>query len=202
MTFMEKVFVPTGSKQYLGWFIAAVAHGACGQKRADKVTPYISHPDRVADLTAQFYLSEKGTVPETAIAAAWLHDVLEDTKLTREDLISFGVDFETLDIVDRLTKKNGNQPATPEYYQGIADSEMALFVKCADRCSNLEYALSEVKRTSNLKRWKRYVEKTYSDVLPMYITMPYLRGQIVERLEEIKKALILVEWLKYERKLS
>jgi (p)ppGpp synthase/HD superfamily hydrolase len=173
----------------LARLITFVAHTACGQKRADNVTPYISHPARVAELVQEFYEHQIAMVPIYAVAAAWLHDVLEDTKLTRQDLIDLGVDFDTLDIVERLTKKNGNELATPEYYQGIADSEMALFVKAADRCSNLEDALSEVNRTSGLKRWKRYVEKTRTDVLPMYVSMPYLRSQIESRLEAIEEAL-------------
>jgi hypothetical protein len=65
-------------------------------------------------------------------------------------------------------------------------------VKCADRCSNLEDSLGEVQATRSLKRWRRYVEKTTTDVLPMYVTLPFLRAQLVTRLEAIDAELALV----------
>lgn len=49
-----------------------------GQFRRDGTTPYLSHPAGVAGI-----LNDEA--PEV-IAAAWLHDVLEDTKETAETL--------------------------------------------------------------------------------------------------------------------
>jgi (p)ppGpp synthase/HD superfamily hydrolase len=172
--------------------VAFVAHTARGQKRADGVTPYITHPRRVGELALDFgHRGLANTIlnNRVLIDAALLHDVLEDTKLTRDDLLEIGVERDTLDVVERLTKKNGNEPATPDYYQGISESLEALVVKCADRCANLEDALAEVKATRGLKRWRRYVEKTTTDVLPMYVTLPRLRAEIETRLALITDAL-------------
>lgn len=44
-----------------------------GQTRADKVTPYIEHPKKVAELVEKFGGSE------FCVALAWLHDVLEES---------------------------------------------------------------------------------------------------------------------------
>jgi (p)ppGpp synthase/HD superfamily hydrolase len=170
--------------------IAFVAHTACGQYRADGVTPYYRHPERVAALTREFhdYLPGHGDDREVA---ALLHDVLEDTQLTREHLLGLGITDRQLDIVERLTKERPNDPGTAEYYQRIAESDDALVVKCADRCANLEDALAELraKVPTRPRRWERYVEKTTTSVLPMYATLPELRAELEKRVARIEEAL-------------
>lgn len=44
-----------------------------GQTRADKVTPYIEHPKKVAELVEKFGGDDE------AIALAWVHDILEES---------------------------------------------------------------------------------------------------------------------------
>jgi (p)ppGpp synthase/HD superfamily hydrolase len=44
-----------------------------GQTRSDKVTPYIEHPKKVAELVQKFGGDDE------AIALAWLHDILEES---------------------------------------------------------------------------------------------------------------------------
>ena len=70
---------------------ATVAHAAIGQRRKYTNEPYIVHPEEVAKLVTRY----GGT--ENQIAAAWLHDVVEDTNIT-EDLIhqEFGDDIASL----------------------------------------------------------------------------------------------------------
>ena len=55
---------------------ATAAHAAVGQLRKYTGEPYIVHPAAVASIVA--------TVPHTnaMLAAAWLHDVVEDTKIS------------------------------------------------------------------------------------------------------------------------
>jgi hypothetical protein len=122
--------------------------------------------------------------------AAYLHDVLEDTKLTRDDLINLGVTYRQLGIIERLTKPD-NGPAPASYYQGIAESDDALVVKCADRCANIDDAFKDliVDAPKEPRRWSRYLEKTYSDVLPMYAALPALRYQLEWRLNRVELAL-------------
>jgi len=182
-------------KPYDAYKLAAIAHGAVGQKRADGVTPYILHPMRVANLTDHFDRTHELKSPSVQVAfdrqvAAYLHDVLEDTKLTRADLLNFGVSHEQLDIVERLTKPDDG-PAPQSYYQRISESDSAMVVKCADRCANLEDALKEllVEEPQTPRRWAKYVDKTYNDVLPLYHLYPGLRSELMTRLEQIADAL-------------
>lgn len=75
---------------------ATAAHAAIGQRRKYTDDPYIVHPQAVAELVS--------TVPHTPamIAAAWLHDVVEDTEITSKDIHThFGEEVGLL--VDGLT---------------------------------------------------------------------------------------------------
>ncbi len=51
-----------------------------GQMRKDAPTPYIAHPVRVAILLARYGF------PDTVIAAGLVHDVVEDTSVSMEDV--------------------------------------------------------------------------------------------------------------------
>lgn len=56
---------------------ASAAHGAIDQRRKYTDEPYIHHPSRVAGILQTI------DAPEDLIAAAWLHDVVEDTEITQ-----------------------------------------------------------------------------------------------------------------------
>ncbi len=81
-----------------------------GQTRADKTTPYISHPVAVA----QMLYNDFGVRDVTTLAAALLHDVLEDTKTTR------------LDLVAALTEMN--TPKMIDSGRGLSEGEIAVYV--------------------------------------------------------------------------
>lgn len=177
-------------------FIATVAHAAKGQFRADGITPYIEHPRRVATLIVQWDDAGidhglRSSEARFACGGAWLHDVVEDTGVTPAHLRVWGVAARTIEIVELLTKENAAHEAeTREYYAAIACDASALLVKCADRSANIEDALAEVKR-GNGKRWRKYVERTYSDVLPLYESLPELRAELVSRLKAIEDAMLV-----------
>jgi (p)ppGpp synthase/HD superfamily hydrolase len=59
---------------------ATAAHAAVGQLRKYTFEPYIVHPREVAGI-----VEEAGGTPEM-IAAAWLHDTVEDTGVTIETI--------------------------------------------------------------------------------------------------------------------
>ena len=75
---------------------ASGAHAAAGQRRKYTLTPYIEHPAAVVELV-------RGVPHDPAmLAAAWLHDTVEDTQVTREDIArEFGA--EVASLVDQLT---------------------------------------------------------------------------------------------------
>lgn len=63
---------------------------------------YIKHPEKVAS----FVNSDEEK------AVAYLHDVIEDTELTLEDLREYGFSEEVLKTVDVITKKKGQDYQT------------------------------------------------------------------------------------------
>ena len=63
---------------------ATSAHAAVGQKRKYTNEPYIVHPAEVAKL-----VEDVGGTQEM-IAAAWLHDVIEDTQVPLELIWEIG----------------------------------------------------------------------------------------------------------------
>lgn len=171
--------------------IAFIAHTACGQFRADGETPYIVHPIRVAELTERFFHTDvpKYESLNDLLVCAYLHDVVEDTKLSFDDLKWLGANDYQLDLIERLTKRAPDKPAPPEYYERIAQSPGALIVKCADRCANLEDALQAVEETSEVQRWANYMSKSARDMVPMYRYSPRLQAELQQRLDAIARAL-------------
>lgn len=75
--------------------------------------PYIDHPVRVMQMLAEVGYGVH------AQAAAVLHDVVEDTKVTLNDLLREGVPVETVTIVDAVTRRtHPSFPGGKEPYQG------------------------------------------------------------------------------------
>src|SRR5215831_13414466 len=127
---------------------AMKAHGS--QRRASG-DPYFSHPLEVAAILTDLKLDD------ATIAAALLHDTIEDTPVTRAEIDQlFGPDIGTL--VDGLTKLKkldlvSKQAAQAENLRklllAIADDVRVLLVKLADRLHNmrtLDFVPPDVRR--------------------------------------------------------
>lgn len=90
-------------------------------------TPYILHPLTVAGKVRE---------PEEKIAAL-LHDVVEDTEVTLEELAR---EFPPVivEAVDRLTKKKGPGYSLEAYLEGVRENKIARKVKLADLEHNMD----------------------------------------------------------------
>ncbi len=76
--------------------IARLAH----YNQVDKAgNPYIDHPRAVAELVKEY--------GPNAVMAALLHDVVEDTHITLDDLRADGYPDEVVNAVDAVTKRPG-----------------------------------------------------------------------------------------------
>ena len=133
---------------------AARAHR--DQVRKDTLkTPYFSHPARVA-MTLAVRL---GCDDETVLAAAFLHDVIEDTTTDYDDLIEhFGK--EVADIVACLSKdpRVVEDQRERQYHEQLANGPwQARLVKLADVYDNLADAPTETIRRSMLGKADRAV---------------------------------------------
>ena len=118
------------------YLIAAKAHEK--QQRKDG-TPYLTHPLEVADLLADLRMDVD------TIATALLHDTLEDTLITQEELAEqFGP--EIAELVDGVTKIGklqfrSKQEAAAENFRkmvlAMSQDIRVILVKLADRLHNM-----------------------------------------------------------------
>ena len=91
---------------------------------------YIEHPRAVAGLLAD--------APEHLRAAAWLHDVLEHTAATADDLRADGVPAEVVALVEVLTRGPGEDYLA--FIARVCEDPAAVRVKIADALHNLDPA--------------------------------------------------------------
>lgn len=87
-------------------------------------------------------------------AAAVMHDIVEDTDVTLEQLKIMGFDPLVIDIVDRMTKKPGQTPE--EYLQGLMQSPQATLVKLADLRHNTDVRRLKGLTDKDLLRMRKY----------------------------------------------
>lgn len=106
-----------------------------GQKRKDQITPYINHPLFVAELLARV----GGVFDPVTLCAALLHDTLEDTDATPEEMQTlFGK--EVVSIVQEVTDDRDMTKARRRRLQierapGL--SQPARLIRLADKISNI-----------------------------------------------------------------
>lgn len=125
--------------------IAAKAH----DNQTDKAgKPYIFHPLRVM-------LSVKG---ETEQCTAVLHDVLEDTDIIEEYLLSEGFSLEIIDALRLLTRKEDDDYM--EYIERLKSNKIAKAVKLADLADNMDISRIESPTEADYLRIEKY-KKAY-----------------------------------------
>ena len=109
---------------------------------------YIKHPEKVAS----FVNSDEEK------AVAYLHDVIEDTELTLEDLREYGFSEEVLKAVDVITKKKGQDYQT--YLNSVKENKLARVVKLADLRHN-----SDLTRLINITEKDRERKEKYQKAI-------------------------------------
>ena len=117
------------------------------QGQVDKCgLPYVFHP---------YHLAEQ-MESEEAVTAALLHDVVEDTDVTFEDLKEQGFSQPVLDAVALLT----HDPEVPylEYVAALKSNPIAKAVKLADLAHNSDLTRIDEVTERDLKRVERYRE--------------------------------------------
>lgn len=119
--------------------MALVVHH--GQTRRNNKHPYVTHPNRVAREVSRM----DGVTPQV-VAAAFLHDVVEDTNITLEQVTeTFGLDV--AELVESLTNISHNEEHKdkPRKERKRLDREFlrhaprwAKVIKLVDRLDNLK----------------------------------------------------------------
>lgn len=171
---------------------AAKAHGE--QKRKYTGDPYIVHPERVMNICREH--TRKGPI----LAAALLHDVLEDTQTTKDEIFEFLTQVmgynsaqKTVHLVQELTDEyeKENYPNWNRAKRKHMESERlskvsaeAQTVKYADITDN---ALEIVKEDPGFSR--KYLQECKTMLLKMTKGHEKLRYQALKVVEEnLKKS--------------
>jgi guanosine-3',5'-bis(diphosphate) 3'-pyrophosphohydrolase len=134
-----KAYDPTADEALLNraYVYAVKAHGA--QKRASG-DPYFAHPIEVAGILTEYRLDT------AAIVTALLHDVIEDTPISREEIAKLFGD-EIADLVEGVTKLSKLELQSDHARQAenlrkfilaISKDVRVLLVKLADRLHNMK----------------------------------------------------------------
>lgn len=124
------------------------ALGICLTAHAEQVdlagNPYYEHPVHLAEQMDD----------EATTCAALLHDVIEDTDTTLDDMTLAGMPDAVVEAVRLLTHKRG----TPymDYIEGLADNPIAKKVKLADLEHNSDLSRLPEVTERDLKRIEKY----------------------------------------------
>ncbi|KYG62548.1 hypothetical protein AZI87_14685 [Bdellovibrio bacteriovorus] len=167
---------------------AAEAH--VGHKRKSSDEPYINHLIRVAHQAAKAGLSLE------AVEASLLHDILEDTSVTAEDLEQ-AFSKRVVDLVELMTQwwpddapQNLKRTEIPKYYAAILKDPEAIAIKLLDRADNLR----EMARTIDIvPRWaQRYLKKSEMEMEELLNQSQHLFAveDCRRALEELRRALM------------
>ena len=159
--------------------------------------PYISHPLNVAYILAEMH-ADRDT-----ICAGLLHDTLEDTNITKED-ISHDFNQNIASLVDGVTKlskmnfsskQDQNYANTRKIITGITEDVRIIIIKLADRLHNMRTLQfkSEFKQKENaLETMEIFVPLAY--YIGAYrikseledLSLRYLKPDMYKRIEERK----------------
>ena len=107
-------------------------------------SPYILHPLRV--------MLNVPTIEHKIVAV--LHDILEDTETTIEDLYQFGFQEHIIDAIVALTKKQGETRL--EAAQRARQNPIARVVKLADINDNMDLSRIQSPTVKDFERLKEY----------------------------------------------
>ena len=92
---------------------------------------------------------------------AYLHDILEDTNTTTQELISIGISTDTINIINILTKKK-DEPYI-NYINRIKKNSAAQMIKKADLEDNMNISRLNQLTDKDIARIKKY-HKAYTEL--------------------------------------
>ena len=150
-----------------------------GQKRQSG-EDYIIHPLNVAYILADMHADE------ATLCAGLLHDTLEDTNFTKEDIIE-QFDKTVANLVDGVTKiskmnfstkEDENNANTRKIITGITNDVRIIIIKLADRLHNM--------RTLEFKKENKQKENAL-ETMELYVPLAYYIGayRIKSELEDL-----------------
>jgi (p)ppGpp synthase/HD superfamily hydrolase len=166
---------------------AAEAHSK--QKRKTSGEPYVNHVLRVA------HNAKKAGLSDEAVSAALLHDAVEDTDLTLDEIaerfperVAFLVKLMTQWWSD-YAPVEVKISERPKYYGEIAKDEEAMAIKLLDRADNL---IDMARMLPKAKDWAaRYLHRSKKELEMIFekSSNDYAKAKFTEALEILDQSL-------------
>lgn len=94
---------------------------------------------------------------ELLYASAWCHDLIEDARVTYNDIITKTGSRDLAEIVWSVTQdagRNRKERQSPAYYTRLAANPNAVLVKMADRIANMQFS-----KTSGSGMYQKYLKE-------------------------------------------
>jgi guanosine-3',5'-bis(diphosphate) 3'-pyrophosphohydrolase len=136
--------------------------------------PYTKHLEDVVAVLKKF-----GITNSCLLAAAWLHDAVEDTPLTLEKVEEeFGNDVASLVYAVTTEPGKNRKERNAKTYPKIKSRNEAIYLKLADRIANVQASLE-----NNIKKLKMY-QNEFSD-FKMALKQPGVADEMWSFLEEL-----------------
>lgn len=162
---------------------AIEAHASVNQEYDGK--PYYIHLCMVHTQAMLFIEHIPKKDREDVLNAVWLHDTIEDCRLTYNDIVKIS-NVEVAEMVYALSNEKGRtrkDRANGKYYKGIRETEFATFIKLCDRLANVIYS-----RETNSRMFDVY-KKENQDFLKHLFETPDQQLRYRELVQALKDAL-------------
>jgi (p)ppGpp synthase/HD superfamily hydrolase len=158
----------------------------------DDYLPYEYHLRQVVKFARLFIDLIPKENQESVIYGAWGHDLLEDTRVSYNDIRKV-VGLEAADLIYALTNEKGksrSERANDKYYEGIRNTPFAVYVKLCDRLANVEYSYLTSSRMFEMykKENEEFGKQLGVYLVPGYTEHPYfpLFAQLLEMFNNSK----------------
>lgn len=160
-----------------------------GQLRKGTYIPYVFHPIDVGKRLAQ------NDASETLVVAGILHDVLEDTKITLDELKAmFGDEVAALVLdmsePDKMKPWKERKTQTITYLRDQASMDVKI-LECADKLGNITDIFNDLDKQGD-KLWTRFNAG--------YEEQKWYYQELVKSLESLSENKIYIEFCKQVKK--
>lgn len=145
---------------------------------------YTIHLSHVVDVAYRFIYLLPQNLKSNIIAACWLHDSIEDARLSYNDIVKIFVNSgvplangihiaEIVRAVTNYTRGRNRKERMPDFiYEDIRNVDGARFVKCCDRIANIEFGGKTEMYQKEHAEFKKQLYHT--DVINMFDYMELL----------------------------
>lgn len=134
------------------------------QKYSKNKLEYFFHLKKVDEVIDYFFYEMPNDKLFTLKTIAILHDIIEDTNFTKNDLYKT-FNSEIGDAVMALTKKNRFKFSIIEkkYYKTVLNNNLSIYVKCADKIVNMKQTIKDKSLYHKLSMIKSH--KIFSNII-------------------------------------